>query len=115
MSLEPHPDLNAYLDGVLTPADIAAVESHLESCDECLALLDDIWGVRLKGLAELEEPALPDATAWTIENRLLNQIHRSDLGGQAIQLGTRGFFQVLLAMIKPFFAFASPGKQERSS
>lgn len=115
MSSQPHPDLNLYLNGTLTPDESTDVETHLESCDECLALLDDIWGIRLTKAVDLEEPAMPDSTARAIENRLLNQIHRSDLGGQAIQLGTRGFFQVLLAIIKPFLSFTSAHKQERSS
>jgi len=38
--------LSAYLDGILTPEDAAAVASHLAECAECRGTLDDLQAVR---------------------------------------------------------------------
>lgn len=115
MSRQLHPDLQAYIDGKLTPAEMTAVEAHLENCDECHTWLDEIWARYMAALSGEQTPELSDEAARSMERRLLNQIHRSDLGGQALDLGTRGFFQVLLAMIKPLFSRNSPHKKSRST
>ena len=44
MSINPHPraELSAYHDGALAPAERAAVDSHLATCDDCSARLAEL-------------------------------------------------------------------------
>lgn len=49
--------IHAYHDGELAPAEVAAVEAHLDDCDDCRALLADLRQVaRLVAAAPLAEP-----------------------------------------------------------
>lgn len=72
--------LNAYLDGLLDPANQSAVEAHLAACKTCQAALDDLQAVFLmlgevdevtlttdlstRVLAEWQIQTQPESTAW---------------------------------------------------
>jgi anti-sigma factor RsiW len=52
--------LTDYLEGALSPSDVARVEEHLELCDGCVTYLEQMREtIRLAGLVTEEE--LPDA------------------------------------------------------
>ena len=44
-TVHPREQLSAYLDGALTPAERAAVDTHLGSCADCRARLAELRGV----------------------------------------------------------------------
>ncbi len=54
--------LSEYLDGELTPEDRYAVESHLQGCPACAAVLDDLQ--RIVARAKTVEPRPPQADLW---------------------------------------------------
>ena len=56
------PSLNAYVDQDLTPDETAALERHLESCETCRRVVDDLRHVvrRAAGLG----PIAPPAETW---------------------------------------------------
>jgi len=54
--------ISALADGSLEPAERPRVEAHLEACDDCRALLDDLRALR-RSAASLEPASLPP-TLW---------------------------------------------------
>jgi anti-sigma factor RsiW len=54
--------LSEYLDGELPAQDRAALEAHLESCNDCSAVLDDLR--RVVGRARVAEEYLPRRDLW---------------------------------------------------
>ena len=58
MNTGPHPraQLSAYLDGALSPAERAAVDAHLGSCDDCRARLGELRATA-RLIASLPSPA----------------------------------------------------------
>lgn len=54
--------ISALADGSLDPAERPRVEAHLEACDDCRALLDDLRALR-RSAASLEPAPLPP-TLW---------------------------------------------------
>lgn len=55
--------LDAYLDGTLGPATVAAVEAHLAQCAECSSILDDARFLRPL-VAALPEQITPPTDLW---------------------------------------------------
>ncbi|MEP7227222.1 MAG: zf-HC2 domain-containing protein [Gemmatimonadales bacterium] len=54
--------LSEYLDGELSAADRAALETHLETCDDCSAVLSDLR--RVVDRARMAEDYLPRRDLW---------------------------------------------------
>lgn len=61
--------LSEYLDGELTNAEGRALESHLESCDECRAVLGQLRRVKNEARA-LADPPVPDDLWAGIASRI---------------------------------------------
>jgi hypothetical protein len=62
-------DIQALIDGTLGPIRVAELEQHLDQCDACRALADDLR--RIRDAAEtLEDPAPPDHVWLQIAGRL---------------------------------------------
>lgn len=107
MNATNHPEalLEAYVAGTLSPEETEYVLAHLEVCDHCLTLTEHLWEMTPLpgGLAFLpeEEIELEQATAKRIEQRVIDQIHRSNVAGRALWLGTEGFAQVSFALLRP--------------
>lgn len=55
-TFHPRDQLSAYLDGALTPAERAAVDTHLDTCADCRARLGELRGVSTL-LRSLVDPA----------------------------------------------------------
>ena len=54
-----HGDIQALIDGTLGPIRVAELEQHLDQCDACRALANDLR--RIRDLADtLDEPVPPD-------------------------------------------------------
>ena len=51
--------LTDYLEGVLTPDEVSAIERHLALCDGCAAYLDQMR-VTIETLGSVEVATLPD-------------------------------------------------------
>ena len=54
--------LSDYVDGLLAPADQAALTAHLGTCESCRGLVDDL--TRLKAAARALGPIVPPAHIW---------------------------------------------------
>jgi hypothetical protein len=64
--------ISALADGSLDPVDRPRVEAHIEACDDCRALLDDLRALRREAAAIKLEP-LPAALWSRVESRLREQ------------------------------------------
>lgn len=58
MNSHPSSQISAFLDGELSPQEVAALEGHLASCGRCVAELEDVQRVRsaVRSLPVLEVP-----------------------------------------------------------
>ena len=64
-----HGDIQALIDGTLGPIRVAELEQHLDQCDACRALANDLR--RIRDLADtLDEPVPPDHVWLQIAGRL---------------------------------------------
>jgi anti-sigma factor RsiW len=64
-----HSDIQALIDGTLGPIRVAELEQHLDQCDACRALANDLR--RIRDLADtLDEPVPPDHVWLQIAGRL---------------------------------------------
>ncbi|MCL4868787.1 MAG: zf-HC2 domain-containing protein [Anaerolineae bacterium] len=112
-----HPEslLESYVAGTLSEAEIEQVLAHLETCDHCLAITERLWETTPLpgGLAALpSEPVDPEPVrVQRIEQRVINQIHRSEVAGRALWLGTEGFAQVSFALLRPLLEKLSGSEQ----
>ncbi len=102
-----HPDslLASFVAGILSPTDAEQVLLHLETCERCLSLTEQMWEttplVGTLAAAADETTEIEQERARRIEARVMNQIHRSDVAGRALWLGTQGFAQVSFALLRP--------------
>ena len=101
--MDKHPsaqELEAFVAGRLAEADAETIIIHLAECEPCLALVDQLW----VGVDDQAVPNLDSERSRHVERRLWRRIHRSNLGGQVIRMGTHGLLSVLLALLRPLFS-----------
>jgi hypothetical protein len=68
--------LSAYLDGELTPKEMAEVAAHLEACPECAALLDKMR--RLDDMAGTAIPDFDDELMELLTGRIMDGIDKAE-------------------------------------
>lgn len=97
-----HPDnLRAFVNGQLNEAETDIILNHLAECDQCLRIVDQLWAEYPTDLAYKAIPELDPITAKRLEKRLVKQIHRSDLSGRMVWLGTAGLMNTHLTILGP--------------
>ena len=95
--------LEEFVAGELNDTETAIITQHVADCEACLTYLDDLWAASEFSWDEPGIPHLEPHSVYNLERRLFRQIHRSSLGANTIWLGTKGIFDVLFAILKPFF------------
>ena len=94
--------LQALVDGQLTAEEADELLNTISESDEWLQTADALWA---ENMARLEDiPALRQAQATKIEQRISNRLHRISLTGQIMRFGVQGFALVALALLRPFFS-----------
>jgi hypothetical protein len=90
--------LSDYLDGLLQPSDLAALQNHAASCDRCTPLLSSVSELlgSMHGLEELETPP-----------RLVYNILDKTLGPRDTVVTAPGFFGWLRNFGMPRFAYGA--------
>jgi len=102
-----HPEalLASFVAGTLPQEENELVLAHLETCDDCLQITEQFWETAPwhGNLAEVtrRDELLEEERARRIEQRVINQIHRTEIAGRALWLGTEGFVQVSFALLRP--------------
>ncbi len=93
--------LEQFVTGLLSEAEAEDVMSHLAECEQCLSLTDTLWTSQPVGRTLSESVDLDVTTAERLERRLVSRIHRSNLSGAVVRLGTQGFMSVALGLLRP--------------
>ena len=102
-----HPEtlLEQFVAGTLNHEETEFILIHLETCDHCLQITEQYWEAtswqESLASATRSDAALEEERARRIEQRVINQIHRADIAGRALWLGTQGFVQVSFALLRP--------------
>lgn len=101
--------------------EISYIADHLADCVEYLEHLDVLWLGNVDDErkvddqleeAEIELPELPNELGTKLQSKITNSIQRGDLTAKALELGTKGIMEVLLAMIRPILTSRTTGNQE---
>lgn len=102
-----HPEalLSRFVAGTLPLAESDAVLAHLDQCEQCLEKVEHLWATtplhQAMPLMGEDEVDVEPERGQRIERRVINQIHRSEVAGRALWLGTEGFLQVSFALLRP--------------
>jgi hypothetical protein len=83
--------IQEFADGTLGPVRRAELQTHLEQCDECRALVADLRKIR-EAAAALDQPAPPDRVWLQIAGRLRQE-------GRVAQTASRGGRRMALLVI----------------
>lgn len=102
--------LKRFVAGRLEEAEAEHIVVHLSECDRCLALADELWSTQPAGTAVVPPPDPDPDVAQRIERKITKRIHFSNLSGEIIRLGTRGFIDVALAIVRPLIHTRVPQK-----
>ena len=115
--LDEHPSfdtLAGFNSGKLPDDQVDSIIDHLSTCMQCLDIVDQTFQRGFPGDASDSVPHLEAERAAQVERTLRQRIHRHDLSGQTIRLGTRAFIYVVLALLSPLFnIWRSPSRQRR--
>lgn len=75
---------------------------HIDTCDTCLSLMDQIWADTLHQLPHAEIPDLGPHRAQDVERKIFRRIHAMEVGKQALRLAFVGPLTVLKGLCEPF-------------
>lgn len=95
------PMVQKMMTGQLNEQETEQLLELIEQSDENLETADAVWAEHLATLNNA--PALKSQDTQRLAQLLARRIHRSDLSGQIVKIGTQGFTQVALALLRPFF------------
>ena len=93
--------LEHFVSGRLTDHESDQVMAHLAECDVCLSSTDELWASQPVGEAVSYIVDLDADTATRVERKLVRKIHRSNMTGSVVRLGTQGFLSVMLGLLRP--------------
>ena len=101
--------LKKFVAGQLTDAEMEEVLIHLSEDEESLNNIEDLWQSEPMAQAVSIASEIDPKSATRIKRKVIKRIHRSDLSGQVVQLGVRGFMDVTMAMLRPLLG----GRREK--
>ncbi len=90
----------------LSSEEIAFIAEHLAESAVYLSHLSQLWleegDDQLAADAEIDLPNLTKEREVLLRRKVFGQLQRDNLTAKTVKLGTEGFMQVLLAMVRPF-------------
>ena len=86
-------EIQSYIQFELSEEENERIIAHLSECDACLSLVDAEWAG--------ESQPMSDLTNSKVEKRLLNSINRSNLAGNLVGLGMKGFLSAIIGILAP--------------
>jgi len=87
--------LSDYLDGVLTPVELAAFQGHVPSCERCAPLVASVSGL-VTGLQSMEQLEAPPRLVYTILDKTLGP-REAVTGWRGVLAWVRGIASIRLA------------------
>ncbi len=97
-------ELKRFVAGDLDTDATERILTYLSENDDAVETVDTLWqeiNLTPSG-GDSEVPELDDATAAKVEQQLFDRIHRTDLTGDVLRLGTQAASTVYWALLRPF-------------
>ncbi len=92
--------LQRFVRGELDESESHEVIDVLAEHDQWLFFFDQLW---LQQPVKSAVAHAPDGAATiNLQNKLFDRLHRTNMSGTIFKLGTRGFFEAALGLIRPF-------------
>lgn len=89
----------------LSRDEMAYIADHLAESAAYLSHLSQLWleegDDQMADAAEIELPALSKEREMMLRRKVFGRLQRDNFTAKTIKLGTEGFMQVLLAMVRP--------------
>lgn len=97
-------ELKRFVAGELDADDVGRILTYLAQDDDALEMVDELWQeISLTPPGNNDDvPVLDNATTQEVERLLFDRIHRSDLTGDVLRLGTQAASAVYWALLRPF-------------
>ena len=86
--------IQSYIQFELSEDENELIVAHLSECDACLSLVDAEWEDDFQPVSSL--------TNFRLKKRLMSRINRSNLAGNLIGLGMKGFLGTVIGVLAPF-------------
>ena len=90
-----------FISGDLSATMKDAFLAHIDECDACLSLMDQIWADTLHQLPPAEIPDLGPHRAKDMEGQIFRRIHAMEVGIQALLIAFMGPLKVLKCLFEP--------------
>ena len=103
--------LQQFVAGELDEAQNEAVLTRLAEDEASLEKVDALWQAQSPGTAVFTIPPLEPERAQRLRQRLVRQIHRSNLGATVFKMGTQGFGSVAVSLLRPLLN--TPTREQR--
>ncbi len=94
--------LRRFVAGKLNPEEAEEVIRYLPEDDDALTFVDGLW-LAQNSWHKAVNPVTPLTTQKVelVQKKIVKRIHRSDLSANIFRMGTIGFGQVILALLRP--------------
>ncbi len=96
-----HDQALQFISGDLSVKTRDGILAHIDTCDACLSLMDQIWADTLHQLPHAQIPDLGPHRAKYVERQIFRRIHVMDVGKQALRLAFMGPLTVLKGLLEP--------------
>ena len=103
--------LQQFVAGELDEAQTEAVLARLAEDEASLEKVDALWQEESLATAVFTIPPLEPERARRLRQRLVRQIHRSNLSANVIRMGTQGFGSVAMSLLRPLLD--APNREQR--
>lgn len=90
-----------FISGDISVKTRDGILAHIDTCDACLSLMDQIWADTLHQLPHAQIPDLGPHRAKDVERQIFRRIHAMDVGKQALRLAFMGPLTVLKGLLEP--------------
>lgn len=93
--------LSAFISGQTSGGEEQHILRHLETCPQCLNLIDGLWSETMSALQKDLVPETEDARVKRMRRRALRRIHSSEVGRSIVQLALYGPIHFIKGLLGP--------------
>jgi hypothetical protein len=93
--------LRSFVAGELDQTETEQIMAQLAEDEASLQIVDELWHDQPSQTAVIQLPNLEPERAQQVRRRIIRQIHRSDLAINVMKLGTQGFSNVAMSLLRP--------------
>lgn len=105
--------LRRFVAGELDKTETEQIMAQLANDEASLEIVDEMWHDQPSQTAVVQLPDLEPERAQRVRRRIIHQIHRSDLAINVMKMGTEGFGNVALSLLRPLLDNKNRGSRSR--